>query len=453
MEISFLTDYLNILGDDCKTLASGEPPAGADDFAAVLAKILNDYKNKPMPAEAKKILQLTEDLQGIDKDKLMKMADDGIIKYSEEKIKAVGYIIASIIEALNFLKSNYDISGLISDNGQGLKLDAQKIPLLPSTVHQNVDSLTRVETEAVNALSNSIEKAPAIELTSALDDDIKQLMAKVEKAASGAEKVVKEAADSGIHIQEKKNFIFQNSSERQAKQHITDASQLGKNNNQVIISKPEQNKGNNILNVTGYYSASENGADSQMQGETSFSNYFKESQSGKDGFIAYDRNGTKDYANELQLPDSRQGFSILLNKSEAEEAFSTTQRVMTQDIDDINGEKILIAKPNESSLKVSIEPDGMGTLDIELTLEKGFVNAHIFASETAGKNFLDNNLANILNNLLREGLNIGKFSITLGDRRNNSNEDYKENSQKTSKELQESAINKHYKNRLISIFA
>ena len=77
----------------------------------------------------------------------------------------------------------------------------------------------------------------------------------------------------------------------------------------------------------------------------------------------------------------------------------------------------IITKKDDASIDVFVGTKSLGKLHIELTLDKGAINAHINVSDTIGKELIVNNLHNILNTLNNEGLNIGSFSVSLKDKR------------------------------------
>ncbi|GAB4387972.1 MAG: hypothetical protein Kow0025_04590 [Thermodesulfovibrionales bacterium] len=82
-----------------------------------------------------------------------------------------------------------------------------------------------------------------------------------------------------------------------------------------------------------------------------------------------------------------------------------------------DGSSFVVTRRGPSSLEVSLRPEGMGKLEIEVNVERGVVNAHISASDPAGKEAIERNLHGILNALSREGFNVGGFSVALKERR------------------------------------
>ena len=79
----------------------------------------------------------------------------------------------------------------------------------------------------------------------------------------------------------------------------------------------------------------------------------------------------------------------------------------------------VITKKSERSIEVSIEPNGIGKLQIELNLDKGVINAKINATDAVGKEIIERNLTNIMDTLVKEGIAVGGLSVSLRDRGGN----------------------------------
>ena len=75
----------------------------------------------------------------------------------------------------------------------------------------------------------------------------------------------------------------------------------------------------------------------------------------------------------------------------------------------------VVTGQDTKSIEVRIEPEGLGKMDIRLILDKGHVNAHINAAESLGKAAVEGNLPGIISKLADEGINIGSFSVSLGN--------------------------------------
>jgi hypothetical protein len=96
-----------------------------------------------------------------------------------------------------------------------------------------------------------------------------------------------------------------------------------------------------------------------------------------------------------------------------------------------NADAFVLQKKGDASIEVSLEPEGMGKIDIELTLDRGLINAQINASEIIGKEIIERNLYAILSSLIDEGLNIGSFSVSLRNRQDEMNGNNREETSKT----------------------
>jgi hypothetical protein len=89
------------------------------------------------------------------------------------------------------------------------------------------------------------------------------------------------------------------------------------------------------------------------------------------------------------------------------------RKAETPDVSAIFRDTLVVAKKDHTSLEVSIEPDGMGKLDIHLNSDRGVVHARIDASDSAGRELIDRHLDSIINTLAGEGINIGSFYVNL----------------------------------------
>ncbi len=64
-------------------------------------------------------------------------------------------------------------------------------------------------------------------------------------------------------------------------------------------------------------------------------------------------------------------------------------------------------------LAVQLDHGGLGKLDINLSLDKGAVNAQINVADDATKKLIENNMQQIVNSLLGDGVSVGGFSVSL----------------------------------------
>ena len=81
----------------------------------------------------------------------------------------------------------------------------------------------------------------------------------------------------------------------------------------------------------------------------------------------------------------------------------------------MEGNRFVITRLDGTSIEISLQPEGLGKLDISLVTDKGVVNAQIQASSAAGKELLEKHMSDIVNALAQEGLSIGGFSVSLKD--------------------------------------
>ena len=117
-------------------------------------------------------------------------------------------------------------------------------------------------------------------------------------------------------------------------------------------------------------------------------------------------------------------FFPIENKNGKEDSSFRLQMVQEPaKVDKTNDNIFVTAKSGDASIKVSLEPDGIGKIDIELVLDRGVINAQINTSETTGKEFIEKNLHTILSSLTNEGLNIGSFSVSLRNKRGETKDD------------------------------
>ncbi len=70
---------------------------------------------------------------------------------------------------------------------------------------------------------------------------------------------------------------------------------------------------------------------------------------------------------------------------------------------------------DSSALRVMVEHDTFGELDIKLVLNKGLINGYIKTPELTTADLIVRNMPDIINSLVREGLNIGSLSVSLKD--------------------------------------
>ncbi len=80
-----------------------------------------------------------------------------------------------------------------------------------------------------------------------------------------------------------------------------------------------------------------------------------------------------------------------------------------------------LVQKGDASIELTLQPDGIGKLEIEMVSAKGVINAYIGASDPIGKELIENNLQGIMDALAKEGINIGGFSVFLRDKKGGMN--------------------------------
>ncbi len=112
---------------------------------------------------------------------------------------------------------------------------------------------------------------------------------------------------------------------------------------------------------------------------------------------------------------------------------------------------VLKMDSDSSSIEVLLEHDELGRLNIRLTHHNGVIEGRINVFDTAAKDFMERNLYQIISMLVKEGINIGNFSLVLKERNGNDMEEFKEYQKggKNLKKFQEPIRN--FRNGVISI--
>ncbi len=82
----------------------------------------------------------------------------------------------------------------------------------------------------------------------------------------------------------------------------------------------------------------------------------------------------------------------------------------------LNEHVFSVNKLSDTSIEVRLEPDGLGSVKIQLNIEKGTLHADIRASDEAAKVIIEKNLNDIVKALTQEGLTVGDFSVSLKDK-------------------------------------
>jgi flagellar hook-length control protein FliK len=129
---------------------------------------------------------------------------------------------------------------------------------------------------------------------------------------------------------------------------------------------------------------------------------------------------------------------------------------------EVNDNRFTILRKSDTSVEVTLEPDGIGKLDIGINVEKGVLTATISATDAAAKGIIEKNLHEIVNALTKEGLTVGDFTVSLKDRdgsfKDGKNENDKDKGHKVQGQIQVTQVTgyetvKYTANGGISIFA
>ncbi|HET6515438.1 MAG TPA: flagellar hook-length control protein FliK [Thermodesulfovibrionales bacterium] len=81
---------------------------------------------------------------------------------------------------------------------------------------------------------------------------------------------------------------------------------------------------------------------------------------------------------------------------------------------DLGDNRVYVMK-DSNTLAVTLEPEGLGKLNINLSLDRGIVNAQINVSDSAVRGLIEKNVEQIIHSLLNEGIAVGGFSVSLRD--------------------------------------
>lgn len=73
---------------------------------------------------------------------------------------------------------------------------------------------------------------------------------------------------------------------------------------------------------------------------------------------------------------------------------------------------------------VTLEPEGLGKLNIQLSMDHGFINIKINVSNGVVKAFIENNIHSMVDLLLNDGINIGGLSVNIENGKRNWDEGY-----------------------------
>jgi flagellar hook-length control protein FliK len=81
-------------------------------------------------------------------------------------------------------------------------------------------------------------------------------------------------------------------------------------------------------------------------------------------------------------------------------------------------DRIMYVVKGSTKLGVKVDSESLGKLNIHVSIEKGLVNVHINSSDKVVREFIENNMQQIVDSLSKNGVSVGGFSVGL---RNNKN--------------------------------
>lgn len=79
----------------------------------------------------------------------------------------------------------------------------------------------------------------------------------------------------------------------------------------------------------------------------------------------------------------------------------------------VNDQTFSVVRRGDHALEITLQPEGLGKLNLEVSVSKGVVTAHINAPDQASKDVIERNLQGILEELQKEGLDMGGFSVDV----------------------------------------
>ncbi|MGD1074887.1 MAG: flagellar hook-length control protein FliK [Thermodesulfovibrionales bacterium] len=132
---------------------------------------------------------------------------------------------------------------------------------------------------------------------------------------------------------------------------------------------------------------------------------------------AHDNDGSSSNSAE-PLNSANMGFSQVVRQENTSvpnvQAGPSEATTVKPNVTDITDGKVYVMK-DSNNLSVTLEPDGLGKLNIQLSLDKGMITTQISVPDNAVKSLIENNIQHIVHSLMNEGLSVGGFSVSLRD--------------------------------------
>ncbi len=313
----------------------------------------------------------------------------------------------------------------------GQQTSQSSTEVAPSFGEEHSDTVQQVQNSTQPAAAqqnpeNNKTLVPGSQNVGALQDDTKNAPSATEVATAWPEEKVQGVAQ-------------QKSSPESAPKQTSD-----KKEDALTASAPEQQiPDNNTMPVSKKPALAEknmNVTAASVSGESSLSSESKGSQDAAQIPANTAEPQTKSdishLANQETAALQQSSQNTKSTSGEAVQFENTLSAVRTQTNFDLTENKATIISTG-NRLAVSLEPEGLGKLNINLSLDRGMVNAQIQAADPAAKNLLENNMQQIMDTLMREGLNVGGFSVSLkhgetGDMNGQGTNDFGKSSQEES---------------------
>ncbi len=78
-------------------------------------------------------------------------------------------------------------------------------------------------------------------------------------------------------------------------------------------------------------------------------------------------------------------------------------------------DSVVYAARGNNRIGVTVEHEQFGKLQVNVSMDKGSVHVHIHTSDKIVREFVENNVQEIINSLSEDGISVGEFSIALKD--------------------------------------
>jgi flagellar hook-length control protein FliK len=110
--------------------------------------------------------------------------------------------------------------------------------------------------------------------------------------------------------------------------------------------------------------------------------------------------------------DVGQNQAMTMANSKAGLGLSQSNVARTAGFSELLNQVVYVAK-GRNKLGVTVNHEEFGKLKINVTIEKGMMNIHVNASEKVVREFLESNVQHIVEHLVKDGVNVGGFSVSL----------------------------------------